>query len=308
MYRVLYRLTPRKDTLLKPAEMWQKITSRLPEEITQATEGPRVLWRQEGASTVLVQYPVEPPPTWFPPGTQGHPQMADMSPLLEGLAPGQVWAFDLTAVPVRRAESREYPVAVEEWLTEDNGDEGTSRAWRSGFRVLRMASQMQRRKTPKVAPLHRVHGLLEVQDVEALRTALEEGLGRGKARGAGMLSLHHPPAAATKPSSPATRSAIEPSRPEATAHGPDLPADPGQPLTVEHWQHRWPMGAEKIELIDGAALWCGQFDARDVQAAQRAFPGRRIRLDAAGSLYVIPTGPAGDDLAAKLSSWQDPPR
>ena len=26
------------------------------------------------------------------------------------------------------------------------------------------------------------------------------------------------------------------------------------------------------------------------------------------SLYVIPTGPAGDDLAAKLSSWQDPPR
>lgn len=96
-------------------------------------------------------------------------------------------------------------------------------------------------------------------------------------------------------------------------NGPDLPADPSEPFELGHWQWRWPMGAEKVEMVEGAPMWSGQFDSRDVATAQRTFPGRQIYLDAGGSLYVVPAGPGGDALIAKLRAWDaeylaaDPP-
>ncbi|RZS30521.1 hypothetical protein EV193_11641 [Herbihabitans rhizosphaerae] len=69
--------------------------------------------------------------------------------------------------------------------------------------------------------------------------------------------------------------------------GPDLP-EADQPFTVEVYLHRWPSGAEKVELIEGALCFQGSFDQRDVEIAERAYPGRIVLLDESGSLEVHP--------------------
>src|ERR1700721_3508714 len=53
--------------------------------------------------------------------------------------------------------------------------------------------------------------------------------------------------------------------------GPDLPG-PREPFTVAHLE-RWPMGAERTELLDGQLHWPGNFDERDARVARRALPG-----------------------------------
>lgn len=67
--------------------------------------------------------------------------------------------------------------------------------------------------------------------------------------------------------------------------GPDLPP-PDEPVSLAHWDYRWPMGAEKMEMVYGAVRWYGQYDARDAEAARRAFPGRPVFIDEDGHLIV----------------------
>ena len=73
------------------------------------------------------------------------------------------------------------------------------------------------------------------------------------------------------------------------------------------------MGAQKVEMVEGAPMWSGRYDQRDVATAQRTFPGRQIYLDAGGSLYIVPAGSEGDALIVKLRGWDaeylatDPP-
>jgi hypothetical protein len=69
----------------------------------------------------------------------------------------------------------------------------------------------------------------------------------------------------------------------------DLRARPGEPFTIYDWEHRWPMGAEKCELVDGTAIWLGQYALADVEAARRAFPGHAVSLNEDGNLLVGPT-------------------
>ena len=74
--------------------------------------------------------------------------------------------------------------------------------------------------------------------------------------------------------------------------GPDLPpADREIPIDV--FGARWPTGAEKMELEDGCPVFYGQWDERDVELAERTYPGRTVRLDQAagepGTLRVLPT-------------------
>ncbi|MEW2066624.1 type I-E CRISPR-associated protein Cas6/Cse3/CasE [Streptomyces sp. NPDC007346] len=199
---MLYQFAPSKDRILRPAEMQRQIRSRLPEDITQADTGPRVLWRREGDGVIQVQYPVRPRPSWLLPGSLTLPQVLDMRVLLEMLAPGQLWAFDLAANTVRRGRGGEYAVSPDEWLTGQHAEGAhapaaceatTSRATRSGFRVLAQIAGAQRRGTTGMSQEARIRGVLEVEDVEALQAALEEGIGRGKAQGLGMLSLSYPP-------------------------------------------------------------------------------------------------------------------
>jgi len=68
--------------------------------------------------------------------------------------------------------------------------------------------------------------------------------------------------------------------------GPDLPR-PREPFTSAHLQ-RWPMGAERTELLDGQLYWSGEFDERDAMVARRALPGSRIRVKPGVGLIAGP--------------------
>jgi len=73
--------------------------------------------------------------------------------------------------------------------------------------------------------------------------------------------------------------------------GPDLPHCE-EPILVDAFGHRWPTGAEKVELWDGCPVFYGEWDERDVEIAQRAYPGRVVRLDQPpgepGTMTVLP--------------------
>jgi hypothetical protein len=80
--------------------------------------------------------------------------------------------------------------------------------------------------------------------------------------------------------------------------GPDLPP-PYEPIDVDVYEYRWPMGSEKIELWDGAPYFYGYFDHRDVVIAERAFPGRRAVIEphedgepGVGNLKILPGEPS----------------
>ncbi|KAB2345611.1 Uma2 family endonuclease [Actinomadura rudentiformis] len=72
--------------------------------------------------------------------------------------------------------------------------------------------------------------------------------------------------------------------------GPDLPHCE-EPILIDAFG-RWPTGAEKVELWDGCPVFYGAWDERDVEIAERAYPGRVIRLDQPpgepGTLTVLP--------------------
>jgi hypothetical protein len=76
--------------------------------------------------------------------------------------------------------------------------------------------------------------------------------------------------------------------------GPDLPP-PHELIGGDVWEYRWPMAAEKVELDNGCPYFYGFFDQRDVEIAERAFPGRRAVIDphengepGVGNLKLLP--------------------
>lgn len=73
--------------------------------------------------------------------------------------------------------------------------------------------------------------------------------------------------------------------------GPDLPSCE-EPILVDAFGHRWPTGAEKVELEDGCPIFYGEWDERDVAIAERTYPGRVVRLDQPagrpGTLTILP--------------------
>ncbi|MFZ3562802.1 hypothetical protein [Streptomyces sp. BH055] len=73
-------------------------------------------------------------------------------------------------------------------------------------------------------------------------------------------------------------------------HGPDLPS-PDEPMTTEAVLARWPTGVRKRELVHGVIYFYGAFDERDVDIAERAYPGRRALVNEADDLEVHPAGP-----------------
>lgn len=73
--------------------------------------------------------------------------------------------------------------------------------------------------------------------------------------------------------------------------GPDLPSCE-EPILVDAFGHRWPTGAEKVELEDGCPIFYGEWDERDVAIAERTYPGRVVRLDQPagepGTITILP--------------------
>jgi hypothetical protein len=79
--------------------------------------------------------------------------------------------------------------------------------------------------------------------------------------------------------------------------GPGL-LPPHELITGDVYDYRWPMASEKIELWNGAPLFYGFFDQRDVEIAERAFPGRRAVIHphengepGVGNLVILPGDP-----------------
>ena len=70
-------------------------------------------------------------------------------------------------------------------------------------------------------------------------------------------------------------------------YGSDLPPA-NEPFTVDAYSTRWPIAAAQCELIDGALIFSGNFDHRDVETARRAYPGRRVQLGPDNGLEVYP--------------------
>lgn len=73
--------------------------------------------------------------------------------------------------------------------------------------------------------------------------------------------------------------------------GPNLPA-PHELFDGDVWAYRWPSGTHKAELFDGVLVFSGDFDNRDVEIAQRAYPGRQVVLNQGGGIEIHPASDA----------------
>lgn len=145
---------------------------------------------------------------------------ADLGPFLDRLAAGQRWAFRLTANPVhtkageRGTRGRVFAHVTEKqqlaWLDAKSNQHGFSIVHRAAPRdpsddelaVEHLDAMVSQRrdlrfrkgnaKNPVMIRTARFDGHLEVTDVELLRRALTEGIGRARAYGCGLLSLAAP--------------------------------------------------------------------------------------------------------------------
>lgn len=204
--------------------MHAAVLASFPEPPTGDRGGePRVLWRLDQENERCFLYVVSPDEPDFahlaeqagwPTTERGTSR--PYGAFLARLAPGQQWAFRLTANPVRYVPSpsggrakRSAHVTVaqqEAWLLE--------RAERFGFRVTttKVSGPDGYVEIPEVAVTRRVthtferkgstspvtigvaqfDGRLEVVDADALRRALVTGIGPAKAYGCGLLTLAAP--------------------------------------------------------------------------------------------------------------------
>jgi hypothetical protein len=74
---------------------------------------------------------------------------------------------------------------------------------------------------------------------------------------------------------------------------PGLPSA-DEEILADVFGARWPTGAEKAELEDGCPVFYGRWDERDVEIAERTYPGRIVLLDQEagepGTLRILPSG------------------
>ncbi|WP_067461778.1 Uma2 family endonuclease [Actinomadura macra] len=101
------------------------------------------------------------------------------------------------------------------------------------------------------------------------------------------------------------RRAVMPDLPAPAVAGPDMPY-PRDPILFDVFGHRWPTGAEKVELWEGCPVFYGQWDERDVEIAERAYPGRVIRLDQPpgepGTMTILPAPTPANETVSRATS------
>lgn len=70
----------------------------------------------------------------------------------------------------------------------------------------------------------------------------------------------------------------------------DLP-EPDQLFDHDSWLSRWPSGVQKTEMFFGVLVFYPyeRFDARDVDTAERTYPGRVVVLNEGGQIEVHPS-------------------
>jgi CRISPR system Cascade subunit CasE len=211
--------------LADPQAMHAAVRSAFPPDIDEDTT--RVLWRVDSRQHEHVLYivgPEQPDAAHLveQAGWMTRPaQTADYSRLQSTLTLGQQWRFELTANPVRsKAGARGTRGSVVPLVSPDSQLAWLAgRSESAGFRILPYAGvpdgaegitaldaavveqntlRFERRKAEGKAGRHvslrtaRFTGNLEVTDVEALQRTLNQGLGRAKAYGCGLLTLARP--------------------------------------------------------------------------------------------------------------------
>lgn len=175
----------------------QRIMQGFPDEVgPDARAKFQVLYRREpGEFKVLVQSSVEPDWSRLPPGYLTQFRTTTLTPLLGRLEPGMRLRFRLIANPTKRDKQTGKVVALsrpedqEAWLRRQGA--------RSGFEVtgLRIGpsepKQGRKKGASAAVTLSAVlfDGTLTVTDVDALRLAVRQGIGRGRSYGCGLLSL-----------------------------------------------------------------------------------------------------------------------
>lgn len=171
----------------------------------------RVLWRLDGVgtrqTTLWIVSPSEPDLTHLEEQagwpTQPTFRSVDYEGLLRGLAPGQRWAFRLTANPAHRGQHEgrskvfAHVTATQQtqWLLDRQARLGIALAEGKTptFGVVNRETRSFRRDRSTVTlGMATYSGVLRVEDPQALRTALVSGVGRAKAYGCGLLTLARP--------------------------------------------------------------------------------------------------------------------
>ncbi|MFY1631667.1 type I-E CRISPR-associated protein Cas6/Cse3/CasE [Solwaraspora sp. WMMB335] len=219
MYLTRFRFNrARRDSrrlLGSPQVMHAAVMSSFPRDTDHTRDGRRTLWRLDQVDGQPILYVVSPgrPDLTHLVEQAGWPTSDERwltrpyDDFLDRLAPGQRWAFRLTANPVHdgrpkdpTADTRRFGhVTVEQqtqWLLK--------RAERNGFSIITGASgqpnlmlhnqstqSFGRRGADRPVTLRTAtyDGVLDVVDADALRRTLTAGLGHAKAYGCGLMTL-----------------------------------------------------------------------------------------------------------------------
>lgn len=193
-----------RKLLTNPEAMHAAVRAAFPPDI----EGSRVLWRTDtrgSEHSLYIVGPEAPDATHIieQAGWATRPaQTADYGRLQDSLTIGQRWAFELVANPVSsKARGHGTRGKIVAHVTADQ-----QLAWlkqrseAAGFTLLDDVKVIGRqrlsfRKGPKnrsrriTISTARFSGTLEVVDAEALRSTLNDGIGRARAYGCGLLTL-----------------------------------------------------------------------------------------------------------------------
>lgn len=203
-------LNPRKrgarKLLTNPEAMHAAVRSAFPPDID--TSGARVLWRVDSQGDEHTLYIVGPekPDALHIVEQAGWdtrpPQSADYGRFQDSLVNGQHWRFGLVANPVsaKAGERGTRGKIVAHVTAEQQLAWLTSRGEAAGFRLLddatvvgreRLSFQQVKGSTKRRISIStaRFAGTLEVTNAEALRTTLNQGIGRARAYGCGLLTL-----------------------------------------------------------------------------------------------------------------------
>ncbi|MBE3002106.1 type I-E CRISPR-associated protein Cas6/Cse3/CasE [Nocardiopsis sp. HNM0947] len=234
MYLTRFRINTHRSSARKllssPQVVHAAVMGSFPRALPDAADGPRVLWRLDRADRAQVHlYVVSPDrpdlthlveqagwPHADGPGWDTH----EYGGFLDRLAPGQRWAFRLTANPthsIRRKDGEPTKVTAHvtahhqaRWLlqrqerlgfeVERSGDvpEEGSQGPPEGYELLVHGSgaagfdkpDRRRGGRTRVSLVRATFdGQLTVTDPDALRAALRGGIGRAKAYGCGLMTL-----------------------------------------------------------------------------------------------------------------------
>lgn len=208
-----------RKLLGNPQAMHAAVLSCFPKEVSDKE---RILWRHDGKIRGADEHSVyivgpdscDPSKIAEQTGSEHDPQKASYNRLLEALADGQQWHYEVVLNPVAAKKAPGSPRGTRGKLTALVGEEAQLEWFRSkakscGFTPLE--TLIVERKTLRFSKLAknpkgrqvvigtvRYRGTLQIDDVESFRKSLVEGIGRGKAYGCGLLTLAKPTPSKTR--------------------------------------------------------------------------------------------------------------